>query len=288
MTSVTTGHLEPDGRGAEPTFVIESTDRRLSPGLGELWAYRELLGFLVWRDMKSRYKQTALGVSWAVLRPFLTMLVFTVVFGRLAGIPSDGVPYPVFAFAALLPWQLFSHALTESGNSLVNDRELLTKVYFPRLAIPLSTIIVGLADFLIAFVVLLAMMLYYGIAPTAAVWTLPLFIVLACATAMAAGLWLSALNVRYRDVRYTLPFLTQLWLFATPIAYPTSLVPEGWRTVYGLNPMVGVVEGFRWALLGQERSLEPAVLVSTAVVVVFLIGGLYFFRRMEQTFADVI
>lgn len=256
--------------------------------LADLWAYRELLYFLIWRDVKVRYKQTVLGAAWAIIQPFFTMVVFSVVFGRLAKIPSDGLPYPVFAYCALLPWQLFAHALTESGNSLVASQNLITKVYFPRLVIPLAAVLAGLVDFAIAFVVLLAMMAYYGIAPTAAVATLPLFLLLAVATALGVGLWLSALNVQYRDVRYTIPFLTQFWLFATPVAYPASLVPERWRGLFGLNPMAGVVEGFRWALLGKAEGPGALLAVSVAIVMVILVGGLYYFRRMEKIFADVV
>lgn len=269
-------------------FVIEPSRGVGRLRLGELWKYRELLYFLVWRDLKSRYKQTSLGVAWAVLQPFLTMVVFSVFFGRFAGVPSDGLPYPVFTFAALLPWQLFSYALTESGNSIVTNQELVTKVYFPRLLIPLSTVLAGVADFAIAFGVLLVLMAWYGIAPTAAVVFVPLLVILACATALAVGLWLAALNVRYRDVRYTLPFLTQFWLLATPIAYPISIVPEEWRVLYALNPMVGVVEGFRWALLGSGENAAGALAVSTVVVVVLLGGGLVYFRRMERSFADIV
>lgn len=274
------------GRNAD--VVIRPTKGWVPLNLRDLWVYRELLYFLVWRDIKVRYKQTALGAAWAVLQPFLTMVVFSIFFGRLAGVPSDGVPYPIFAYTALLPWQLFAHALTESGNSLVSNQQLITKVYFPRLVIPLSAVLAGLVDFGIAFIVLMAMMFFYGIFPTLAVLTLPFFLLLAIATALSVGLWLSALNVEYRDVRYTLPFLTQFWMFATPIAYPSSLVPEPWRAWYGLNPMVGVVEGFRWALLGQTGSVGPVVIVSCLVVVVLLVGGLVYFRRMEKTFADVV
>ncbi len=256
--------------------------------LRDLWEYRELLFFLIWRDIKVRYKQTVLGVAWAIIQPFFAMVVFSVFFGRLAKVPSDGLPYPVFAYCALLPWQLFSHALTESGNSLVASQNLITKVYFPRLVIPLAACLAGFVDFAIAFLVLLGMMAYYGIAPTVAVTTLPLFILLALATALGVGLWLSALNVEYRDVRYTIPFLTQFWLFATPIAYPSSLIPERWRAFYGLNPMAGVVEAFRWSLLGKAEPPGPLLAVSSAVVLLLLIGGLYYFRRMERTFADVI
>jgi len=269
-------------------FEIEPSRGWASLKLRTVWAYRELLYFLIWRDVKVRYKQTALGAAWAVLQPVLTMVVFSVFFGQLGKIPSDGLPYPIFAYTALLPWQLFAHTLTESGNSLVSNQELITKVYFPRLVIPLSSVLAGLVDFSIAFSVLLGMMYYYGIAPSMAVLTLPLFIMLACATALAVGLWLAALNVQYRDVRYTIPFLTQFWLFATPIAYPASLVPDPYRALYGLNPMVGVVEGFRWALLGQTDALNPSVFVSVLVVGVLLTGGLFYFRRMESTFADVV
>jgi lipopolysaccharide transport system permease protein len=215
------------------------------------------------------------------------MVVFSIFFGRLAQVPSDGIPYPIFAYCALVPWSYFAGALDRAGNSLVGSANLITKVYFPRLAIPISAVLAGLLDLAIAFVVLLGMMFYYGIVPTAAVLTLPLFLLLAIATALALGLWLSALNVQYRDVRYTIPFLTQLWLFATPIAYSSSLVPEQWRALYGLNPMAGVVEGFRWALLGKEPP-GPLLAVSVIVVLLLLIGGLYYFRRMEKTFADVV
>ncbi|MGH7792922.1 MAG: ABC transporter permease, partial [Thermodesulfobacteriota bacterium] len=227
-------------------------------------------------------------VAWAILQPFMTMVVFSIFFGRLAKVPSDGMPYPVFAFCALLPWQLFANALTASGNSLVANQQLITKVYFPRLIIPISTVLAGLVDFGISFLVLIGMMFYYGIVPTAAVLALPLLILLAIATALAVGLWLSALNVQYRDVRYTIPFLTQFWLFVTPIAYPSSLVPDALRTLYGLNPMVGVVEGFRWALLGKTDGIVPLVIVSALVVVILIFGGLVYFRRMERTFADIV
>ncbi len=243
---------------------------------------------MVWRDIKIRYKQTVLGVAWAVLQPLMTMIVFSVFWGHLAGVSSDGLPYPIFSYAALLPWQLFSRALTESSNSLVLNQNLITKVYFPRLVIPISVILAGLVDFGIAFAVLLGMMVFYGIFPSAAILTLPFFLALAIASALAVGLWLSALNVQYRDVRYVLPFLNQLWMFATPIAYSSSLVPQAWRTWYGLNPMVGVVEGFRWALLGTTSEVGSAIVVSSIVVVVLLFGGLVYFRRVEKTFADVV
>jgi len=269
-------------------FAVRSSQTGVSLQLRELYEYHELIYFLIWRDIKVRYKQTALGVIWVVLQPLLAMGVFTIFFGNLAKIPSDGVPYPIFSFAALVPWQLFANALSNSSNSLVNSRDLITKVYFPRLIIPLSSILGGLLDFAIALGVLFLMMLYYGIMPTSAVFLLPLFILLAIATALAVSLWLSALNVIYRDVRYTIPFMTQFWLFLTPIAYPSSLVPEKWRFLYGLNPMAGVVEGFRWALLGKENLDWFMIVVSVVVIVTFLITGLIYFRRMEKNFADIV
>jgi lipopolysaccharide transport system permease protein len=271
-----------------PVVLIEPSGRWVPLRLPEIWEYRELLYFLIWREIKVRYKQTALGVSWAIIQPFFTMVVFSVFFGWLAKVPSDGLPYPVFAYAALLPWQLFAFALGESSNSVVANQRLITKVYFPRLIMPLAAVCVGLADFLVAFGVLIAMMIYYRLAPTSAVWTLPIWVLLAVVTALAIGLWLSALNVRYRDVRYTLPFVTQLWLYATPVAYPSSVVPERWRPLYALNPMVGVVDGFRWALLGQTARPGATVAVSASVVFLLLLGGLWYFRRTERTFADIV
>jgi lipopolysaccharide transport system permease protein len=256
--------------------------------LSELWEYRELLYFLVWRDIKVRYKQTALGAAWAVMQPLFMMVVFSLFFGRLAKIPSDGIPYPVFTFCALIPWQLFANALTESSNSLIGNQNLITKVYFARLVIPIAAVLSGLLDFLIAFTILLGMMLYYGIVPGWPIVALPAFILLAILTALAVGLWLSALNVQFRDVRYTMNFLVQFWLFATPVAYPSSIVPEQWRALYGINPMVGVVEGFRWALLGRSQPPGAMLWVSVLVVSALLIGGLYYFRRMEQEFADIV
>jgi lipopolysaccharide transport system permease protein len=269
-------------------FVIAPSTGFFQLNLRELWRYRELLYFLVWRDIKVRYKQTALGAAWAILQPMMTMLVFSIFFGRLAKVPSDGVPYPIFAFTALLPWQLFAFALGESANSLVSNQNLITKVYFPRLVMPMASVVAGLVDFAIAFVVLLVMMFYYGIVPTRAVAVLPLFVLLAVLTALSVGLWLSALNVKFRDVRYTIPFLTQLWMFATPVAYPSSLVPQPWRTWYGLNPMAGVVEGFRWALLGKSGDPGSLLWVSVGAVVALLGGGLIYFRRTEATFADIV
>jgi len=271
-----------------PVLVIRRSKGFLSLNLKDVWAYRELLYFLVWRDIKVRYKQTALGAAWAIIQPVLTMAVFSVFFGRLAKVPSDGIPYPVFAFAALLPWQLFAFSLTESSNSLVGSQNLITKVYFPRLVIPLSSVLAGIVDFAIAFVVLLGLMLFYGIRPTTAVVWLPLFVLLALATALSVGLWLSALNVKYRDVRYTIPFLTQFWMYATPVAYSSTLIPQPWRAWFGLNPMAGVVEGFRWALFGKSGGPGTLLWVSVAAVLLLLTGGLFYFRRTEATFADIV
>lgn len=267
--------------------VIQPPRRWVNLNLRDVWAYRELLYFLIWRDIKVRYKQTALGAAWAVLQPVLTMAVFSLFFGRLAKVPSDGVPYPMFAFAALLPWQLFAFALSESANSLVGSQNLIKKVYFPRLIVPMASVLAGLVDFAISFSVLLLLLAYYRIVPTFAILLLPLFLVLVLATALAVGLWLSALNVEFRDVRYVIPFLTQFWMFATPVAYPSSLVPAKWRPLLGLNPMAGVVDGFRWALLRNSPAPGPLLWVSITAVILLLIGGLIYFRRMEATFADM-
>jgi lipopolysaccharide transport system permease protein len=273
---------------SRPVIRIQPAHGWVSLELGELWRYRELLYFLVWRDVKVRYKQTVLGVGWAVLQPVATMIVFSLFFGGLAGMPSDGVPYPVFSFAALVPWTFFSQGLLQSANSLVMSQNLLTKVWFPRLAIPIATVLAGAVDFALAFVVLLGLMLFYGITPTVQVVWLPLLLLLALVTSLGVGLWLSALNVQFRDVRYLVPFLTQLWLFATPIAWPGSLLAEPWRTLYGINPMAGVVEGFRWALLGTDTVPGPMLAVSAAVAVAVLASGALYFRRMERTFADLV
>jgi len=271
-----------------PTVIIRPSRGWIPLRLHELWQYRELLYFLTWRDIKVRYKQTVLGAAWAVIQPFFMMVVFSLFFGKLAKIPSEGVPYPIFAYAALLPWQLFSRALTDASTSLVVSERLITKVYFPRLIVPTSAVLAALVDFAIAFVILIGMMLYYGIVPTIAVLTLPLFLLLLLMTALGVGFWLSALDVQYRDVRYTIPFLTQLWLFATPVVYPSSMVPEPWRALYGLNPMAGVVEGFRWALLGKPEGPGPLLAASAVAMCIVFLGGLYYFRRMEKTFADVV
>jgi len=256
--------------------------------LKELWQYRELLYFLTWRDIKVRYKQTALGVAWAIIQPVFTMLVFSLFFGRLAKMPSDAFPYPLFSFAALVPWTFFANGLNQSSNSLVASSNLLKKVYFPRLAIPIATVFTGVVDFALAFAVLLAMMAFYGIAPTVnLVWT-PFFLLLALVTSLGVGLWLSALNVQYRDVRYIVPFIIQVWMFSTPIAYPSSLLSESWRTIYGLNPMVGVVEGFRWALLGTNTAPGLMIAASSLAALIILISGAFYFRHLEKTFADVV
>jgi lipopolysaccharide transport system permease protein len=275
-------------RSSVPVLQIDPIGHWISIDFKELWNYRELLYFLTWRDVKVRYKQTVLGAAWAIIQPLSMMLVFSLFFGRLAKIPSDGIPYPLFTFCALIPWQLFAHSLTESSNSLVGNQHLITKIYFPRLVIPISAVLAGVVDFLIAFVILLLMMLYYGVSPGWAVITLPGFVLLTIITALGVGLWLSALNVKYRDVRYTMSFLVQFWLFATPVAYSSNLIPEKWRIVYGLNPMAGVVEGFRWALLGNAPPSGRMLWVSIGVVIVVLVGGLYYFRRMEQEFADIV
>lgn len=271
-----------------PVLRIGGPASGLGPRLKEVWECRELLLFLAWRDVSVRYKQTALGVAWAVLQPTATMVVFSVFFGSLAKMPSDGIPYPVFAYCGLLPWQLFAYALTNSANSLVVNDRLVTKVYFPRLVLPLAAVGAGLVDFAIAFVVLLGLMFSYGIVPTRALVLLPAFVLLAIAAAAAAGVGLSALNVHYRDVRHMLPFLTQFWMFATPIAYPSSLLSETWRVIYGLNPMAGVVEAFRWALLGRPQPPGAMLWVSSLAVVVGLWFSVRYFLRLERTLADVI
>jgi lipopolysaccharide transport system permease protein len=272
-----------------PTLRIAPSKGWVPLKLKDLWEYRELLYFLVWRDIKVRYKQTALGVTWAIIQPFFTMVVFSIFFGHLAKVPSDGIPYPLFSFAALVPWTFFANGLSQSSNSLVGSGTLITKVYFPRLIIPLASVFSGIVDFVLAFIVLLGMMVYYGVMPTTinVLW-LPLFLLLALTTALGVGLWLSALNVEYRDVRYIVPFITQFWMLATPIGYPSSLLQQPWRTLYGLNPMVGVAEGFRWALLGTNTAPGPIIAVSSAAAVLILVTGAFYFRRMEKTFADLV
>lgn len=272
-----------------PSFVAKPSQGWVSLNLHELWEFRELLFFLTWRDIKVRYKQTILGASWAILQPLLTMAIFSLFFGRLAKMPSDGIPYPLFSLAGLVPWTFFSISMTQSSNSTVGSANLIQKVYFPRLAIPISSALPSVLDVCLSLVVLLAMMMVYGrVPPWHAALYLPALLLLALMSSVGVGLWLSALNVKYRDVRHTLPFLSQIWLFATPIAYPSSLVPEPWRLLYAVNPMVGVVEGFRWTLFGASSASAPMLLISSLVALVLLIGGAVYFRRMERVFADII
>lgn len=272
-----------------PTLVYTPPDKGLLHfNLRELWAYRELLFFLTWRDIKIRYTQTALGVTWAILQPLISMAIFSIIFGRLAKLPSGDVPYPVFAFTALLPWQLFAGALSRASTSLVANRNLLTKVYFPRLIIPISAAGAGLLDFAISFIMLIILMLFYGITPTWAILWLPVLTFLALVIAVAVSLWLSALNVQYRDVEHAIPFLIQAWMYASPVAYSTELIPEGiWQILYGLNPMAGVIQGFRWALLGTDPP-GGLFIASVAVTLFLLAGGLVYFQKMEETFADIV
>lgn len=273
---------------SRPVTLIRATRGWLPIDFRELWAYRELLYFLVWSEIKVRYKQTALGAAWAVIPPFLTMVVFSVFFGRLANLESDGFPYPVFAYSALVPWTFFATGLTGAANSLLRYQGVITKVYAPRMLMPVSAVVASLVDFAISFVILIGLVLYYGITPPAEIVFLPVFIALAIATALGIGLWLSALTALYRDVRYTVPFLIQIWLFITPVAYSSTIIPDEWRFIYGLNPMAGVVTGFRWTLLGSDTHVGPLLLVSAAMVVVLLVSGAYYFRRAERTLADVV
>jgi lipopolysaccharide transport system permease protein len=284
MTNTMLSSTQP---ASEPLITIEPQRGWVSLDLLDLWRYRELLLLLTWRDIKVRYAQTALGATWAVIQPLLTMLIFSVIFGQLAKLPSDGIPYPIFTFVALLPWQLFAFSLTNSSQSLVGSQNLVSKVYFPRLVIPIASVLPGLVDFAISFMVLVGMLMYYQIPLTARILALPLFLLLAVMSALAVGLWLSALNVEYRDIRYVVPFLTIFWQYATPVAYSASLIPEKWRLLYGLNPMTGVVEGFRWALLGSGR-IDGMIWVSFGIIILILVSGLAYFKRMEATFADVI
>ncbi len=269
-------------------FVIRPLRGWWDINLREVWQYRELLYFFVWRDVKVRYKQTLIGAAWAVIQPFFTMVIFSLFFGKLAKIPSNGLPYPVFYYSALLPWTYFAGALQNATNTMVEHQRVITKVYFPRVLLPVAATVSGLVDFGIAFVILVGMMLFYGMIPTVATLLLPLFLLLAVITALGVGLWLSALNAIYRDVRYAVPFLIQFWMFASPVAYPSSLVPERWQWLYGLNPMAGVIEGFRWALTGQGQPPGPLMLASVAAVLVVFVGGLIYFQKMESTIADVV
>lgn len=280
---------KPAPHEAEHVVIIQPTRGWAALGLRELWDARELVYFLTWRDIKVRYKQTVLGASWAIIQPFLTMVVFSLFFGRLAKVPSDGIPYPIFSYAALVPWTFFANGVTQSALSLVASQNLLKKVFFVRMAIPISSVLGGVVDFALAFVVLLGLMVFYGMMPTINVIWLPFFLLLAFITSLGVGLWLSAINVQFRDIRYTIGFLVQFWMFATPIAYSSSLIENDFlRALYGINPMTGVVEGFRWALLGTGTAPGPIIIVSSLVAVSLLVSGLFYFRRMERTFADVV
>lgn len=267
---------------------IEASKGWVSLRLHELWEFRELLYFLMWRDVKVRYKQTVLGGTWAIIQPFFTMVVFSIFFGRLAKVPSDGIPYPIFSFTALVPWAFFANGLNQAANSLVGSSNLIKKVYFPRLTMPIASVLGGIVDFVVAFAMLVGMIFYYGMTPTVNVIWLPFFLILAFITCLGASLWLSAMYVQFHDVRHIIPFLTQIWLFATPIAYPSSLLPEPWRTLYGINPMAGVVEGFRWSLLGTGTAPGPIIAVSSFAALMLMSSGAFYFRRMEKTFADVV
>jgi lipopolysaccharide transport system permease protein len=272
----------------QPTVVIQPRRGLLDLDLQAVWCYREILYFLTWRDVKVRYKQTVIGAAWALIQPLMTMVIFTIIFGKFAKIPSDGFPYPVFAYTALLPWHFFAQAISRSGVSLAHSANLIRKVYFPRLIVPIAAALGPFVDFAVAFIVLLGMMAWFHIMPTWGVLALPLFMLLALLTVLAVCLFLSALNVKYRDVGHTIPFLVQFWMYASPVAYPVSLIPDEWRLLYSLNPMVGVIEGFRWALLGKTSPDFAVIVVSTMAVIVLLFGGVIYFRQMELTFADVI
>jgi lipopolysaccharide transport system permease protein len=275
-------------RPASSLVIVERSRGMVSLRLKELWRYRELVYFMVWRDIRVRYAQAVIGVGWALLVPLFQMVVFSVFFGHVAKVPSDGLPYPIFAYTALVPWSFFANGLAQSSNSIVGSAHLITKVYFPRLAIPIAAVLSGVLDFAIAFLLVIAIMIYYGMTPTAHVVWLPLFWLLALVTSLGTGLWLAALNVEYRDVRHLLPFITQLWFCATPVTYPSSLLPPTWRALYALNPMVGVVEGFRWALLGTHTTPGTTLIVSSLAALAILVTGAYQFRRMERTFADIL
>jgi len=275
---------------SEPTTIyIKPTTGLAALNLRDLWRYRELVFFMIWRNLKVRYKQTLLGAAWAVIQPLMTMIVFNFIFGNVAKVPTDDIPYPIFSYTALLPWGLFTTALNQASRSLTTNQNMVTKIYFPRLVLPISSVLAGLVDFAIAFVILIGLMFYYGVSPAWNVlWTLPLFLLLSIVTALGVALWLSAINVQYRDVNYALPFLTQFWLFLTPVAYSASVISERWQLVYSLNPMAGVVNGFRWALLGAGSGPDLALWVSVGISLLILVSGLFYFRNMERTFADMI
>ena len=274
----------------EPTTIyIKPSTGLTALNLRDIWVYRELVFFMIWRDIKVRYKQTMLGAAWAVIQPLMTMIVFNFLFGKVAKVPTDGIPYPIFSYTALLPWGLFVTALNQASRSLTSNHNMITKVYFPRLVLPIASVLAGLVDFAIAFVILIGLMFYYKVTPAWNVlWALPFFLLLAIVTALGVALWLSAINVKYRDVNYALPFLTQFWLFITPVAYSASVISEKWQLVYSLNPMAGVVNGFRWALLGSGSGPDAALWVSAGISLLVLVSGLFYFRNMERTFADTI
>lgn len=275
----------------EPTTIYIKPSKGLAAlNLRDLWMYRELIYFMIWREVKVRYKQTMLGAAWAIIQPVLTMIVFTFLFGRIAKLPTDGnIPYPIFSYTALLPWNLFVNALNQASRSLTSNQNMVSKIYFPRLVLPLASILSGLVDFVIAFVILIFLMIYYRVTPSVnVIWALPAFLLLAIVTALGVALWLAAINVQYRDVNYALPFMTQFWLFATPVAYSSQLISAKWQLVYSLNPMAGVVNGFRWALLGVGNGPDAGLWISVAIAILILIGGLFYFRNMEKTFADTI
>ncbi len=274
----------------EPTTIyIKPSTGLAALNLRDLWVYRELVFFMIWRELKVRYKQTLLGAAWAIIQPVMTMLVFNFLFGKVAKVPTDGIPYPIFAYSALLPWGLFTTALNQASRSLTSNHNMISKIYFPRLVLPISSVLAGLVDFAISFVILIGLMIYYKITPTwTALWALPFFLLLTILTALGVALWLSAINVKYRDVNYALPFLTQFWMFITPVAYSAKIISDRWQLVYSLNPMAGVVNGFRWALLGSGSGPDAALWVSVAISMLVLVGGLFYFRNMERTFADTI
>lgn len=289
VPEITSRPLTVPSSEGERITLIKPQQGWIPLNLRELWEYRELLFFFTWRDIKIRYKQTVLGASWAILQPVFTMVVFSIFFGRLAKMPSDGIPYPIFSYTGLLPWTFFAGSLANAANSLVRDANMIKKVYFPRLLSPVSTVFSSLVDFFLAFLVLVGMMFYYGLYPTAtALLWMPFFLLLALIIALGTGLWFAAWNAEYRDIRYIVPFLIQIWMFATPVVYPASLLKQPWRTIYGLNPMVGVLEGFRWVLLGKGHAPGAMVAVSTLVAILILIAGAFYFRRLERSFADVV
>ena len=274
--------------GHKHKTVIEPLRGWLPIDIREVWAYRELLTLLAWRDVSVRYKQSVVGIGWAVIQPVMMMIIFTIIFGKFAGLPSEGIPYPIYTYCALLPWTYFARSLSDSSNSLIGSTPLVTKVYFPRLVLPFSKVLAGLIDFGIAFVVLFGMMAWYRIPPTSGIFFLPLFILVAMLSSLGVGLWLTAVNVKYRDIVFVVPFLSQFWMYASPVAYSATIVPEKWQWIYGLNPMVGVIEGFRWALLGKAAPDMGMMVISNGIIILIFISGLYYFKKMEKTFADII